>query len=537
MATYYIDPTGNDTTGDGSSGNPWASLYKATSVVTSAGNTIYVNAGTYTETNQSVLAVGVSILGAGATSIIDFTYVSGTNFCIYAYSSSLTNGNQSISYVKITGSDHTAYGGVYVHKRNNFKIHHCTFENFNKWGVRFIYPYSQGYENPTEFCTGNEFRYNIVRDCAGNNGGVDSCFGALGIDGQDGILVEYNNFYQDRTAGSNGMPIKGVTGINRGIKIRYNNIYMGLFETGDYWDFAIELWDCRGGVEISYNYLEGSIDIGGVRNLKGSSEYSAWVHNNTIKQVSQAVREGTRGLIIEGTVRNEDIIFEKNHVLNTCAGVIWNIVGGSMSSERVKIRYNIFESMGLDDSQATNYKGWGIRGDASSNGTIDDVEIYNNVFTAKEGTYSTMWGIMIFPQIITNYKIKNNIVIGFDYAGVFGYNNGDSYITCDYLWIQNNIFYGNGNSNLPRYNGDYAPTNNTTENNITTDPLFVSSTNYRLQSESPAIDAGIDVGLTRDYDDKGVPYNGVPDIGAYEYGALDPDIVITRARINKYSVA
>ena len=28
-ATYYISPTGDDTTGDGSMENPWATLYKA----------------------------------------------------------------------------------------------------------------------------------------------------------------------------------------------------------------------------------------------------------------------------------------------------------------------------------------------------------------------------------------------------------------------------------------------------------------------------------------------------------------------------
>jgi hypothetical protein len=38
---------------------------------------------------------------------------------------------------------------------------------------------------------------------------------------------------------------------------------------------------------------------------------------------------------------------------------------------------------------------------------------------------------------------------------------------------------------------------------------------YHLQSNSPAIDAGVDVGLTFDYD--GNPISGTPDIGPYEY--------------------
>jgi hypothetical protein len=36
-----------------------------------------------------------------------------------------------------------------------------------------------------------------------------------------------------------------------------------------------------------------------------------------------------------------------------------------------------------------------------------------------------------------------------------------------------------------------------------------------LQAGSPAIDAGVDVGLTKDFE--GNPIVGTPDIGAYEY--------------------
>lgn len=51
------------------------------------------------------------------------------------------------------------------------------------------------------------------------------------------------------------------------------------------------------------------------------------------------------------------------------------------------------------------------------------------------------------------------------------------------------------------------------------DPKFISSNrnNFRLSSDSPAIDAGVDVGLTEDYIGTIIPQNGVPDIGAYEY--------------------
>ncbi|MEI9958600.1 MAG: DUF1565 domain-containing protein [Ferruginibacter sp.] len=69
-STFYISPNGNDNTGNGSRSNPWKSLYKATAAVTAAGDIIHVNAGTYIETQQSLLAIGVSIEGDGITSIL-----------------------------------------------------------------------------------------------------------------------------------------------------------------------------------------------------------------------------------------------------------------------------------------------------------------------------------------------------------------------------------------------------------------------------------------------------------------------------------
>jgi hypothetical protein len=53
--------------------------------------------------------------------------------------------------------------------------------------------------------------------------------------------------------------------------------------------------------------------------------------------------------------------------------------------------------------------------------------------------------------------------------------------------------------------------------NITTDPLFVSASDFHLQSTSLCINAGVDVGLTQDYEGRPVPWVGLPSIGAYEY--------------------
>jgi len=51
---------------------------------------------------------------------------------------------------------------------------------------------------------------------------------------------------------------------------------------------------------------------------------------------------------------------------------------------------------------------------------------------------------------------------------------------------------------------------------------LAGAADFNLKPSSPAIDAGIDVGLTRDYSGSIVPAGGAPDIGAYEFMSETP---------------
>ncbi len=96
---YYVSESGSDATGDGSYAAPWATLYKATDEVTDPDSTIYIMPGTYVETTQSALAPGVSILGAGDTSIIT-TATDLSPIILLSSVAEGTNGNQSIANSK-----------------------------------------------------------------------------------------------------------------------------------------------------------------------------------------------------------------------------------------------------------------------------------------------------------------------------------------------------------------------------------------------------------------------------------------------------
>jgi len=80
-------------------------------------------------------------------------------------------------------------------------------------------------------------------------------------------------------------------------------------------------------------------------------------------------------------------------------------------------------------------------------------------------------------------------------------------------------------------------------NSISSDPNFISSSNFNLQSTSPAIDAGTHIdGITQNcsgtcVDYAGNPIYGLPDIGAYEYQPtleMGDDEVSTSAPIRMY---
>ena len=139
---YYIDPEGADDIGDGTIGNPWKTLSKACNSVTTSGDIIHVNAGTYYETSQCILAVGVSIEGVGTSSNITTNYVPGGSYwlggMLYLQSGTEnTNGNQSIHDLKFDGLSLASQCAIAVGCRGHVNIYNCTFVNFLQEAVIF----------------------------------------------------------------------------------------------------------------------------------------------------------------------------------------------------------------------------------------------------------------------------------------------------------------------------------------------------------------------------------------------------------------
>lgn len=138
-----------------------------------------------------------------------------------------------------------------------------------------------------------------------------------------------------------------------------------------------------------------------------------------------------------------------------------------------------------------------------SGGSASNLEIYNNILYNNPGG-----GIDSWVGNYSNVKAINNTIA----------NNGKGAITGSGISnsiARNNIIFNNAISA-----GGY-----TQDHNLTTDPGFVSATDFHLKAGSPAIDAGANDGApTTDFAGAARPVGSAVDIGAYEFGATSTSV-------------
>ena len=535
----YVSSTGSDATGNGSLSNPYA-LVSYACTQASAGDTVFVLAGTYNETTQIVKPLGISIRGQGDNThiISTFTHASNLQGSIQCVSPDgiTTDDNSSISYIKLTGSNLTAGRGIFVGYRNNVDIHHCTIEDFAYYGIYF---YASRTVYPDLFMTGHSVHDCIITNCSNNATGYP---GNVRTHGTDGLLI-YNNVFdnRERAAGSNGNSIKTLR--DKRLKIYNNTFYHNDSEIaadGTYgWNFFIENWDYRGDCEYYNNthYGLAKVDIGGeLNNVDADCTYGFKVYNNVFLNPANAPRsvngneEDYVCITVEGDGHDRVEVYN-----NYMQRYNWGIALTTPSSgtgywhhnwnwDDIKIHHNIIENIGYSDFQYSGIGIWWANGtnDAPYYGTFANVLIANNTITGNNGgTYPGYNGIRMDANgTATNITISNNIITGFSQNAIsINAHSNDSLdlINCDVTY---NCFYNNG-TNAVFVEAAINETNlDVATGNITADPLFKSSTDFHLQSTSPCRDAGIDVSaITGGLDFHGASlYGAAYDIGAFEYG-------------------
>lgn len=142
-----------------------------------------------------------------------------------------------------------------------------------------------------------------------------------------------------------------------------------------------------------------------------------------------------------------------------------------------------------------------------THGIVDDNSGGNNKFFNNTIIGATDWAFVVGGTVgnAPGIEFRNNIVYQAS-NGIFTINSS--------LAHTNNVFHEVSGS---MYNGTSAG-----DGEITADPKFVNpaSRDFHLRAGSPAIDAGVDVGL---------PYSGqAPDVGAFESGPI-----VTSSRVGE----
>ena len=168
--------------------------------------------------------------------------------------------------------------------------------------------------------------------------------------------------------------------------------------------------------------------------------------------------------------------------------------------------------------------GWCIQFYNGSSANVSNVSVINNTFSDKNT--QRVGHIILSQGHYINLLIANNLF----YSPLTNAVNIDGYGTAETSVIENNMTFGGTISNVVLSGLTF------TKNLNNTDPKVVSSGTYdfRLQSTSPAINAGVNVGLTSDY--LGNLLTGLPSIGAFEYQGLSSTIyynVLTSASVSK----
>jgi len=205
---------------------------------------------------------------------------------------------------------------------------------------------------------------------------------------------------------------------------------------------------------------------------------------------------------------------------------VYNIdhIGIGVFQSDDKVYYNVIHSCGIKATADEGYFG-GIR----VKGNLSGVEIYNNVVYKCHDNISTTnkhygAGILVFAAAneTLTLTLKNNVIAfnetNYDLVVQEMDATAEINLTSDY-----NCFYRPDGAKF-YYNdsektfSEYQAASGQDSHSISLDPSFVDPDNgdFHLKVGSPCIDAGVDVGLDRDFDYNPVPWGAGVDIGAFE---------------------
>jgi hypothetical protein len=462
---YYVsDSSGDDDTGDGTISKPWKTLQHAADSVTEPGSIIALKKG-----DTWLLNDYLQIYQGGS----DGDYITwdgglwGTGDNAVIMSGSDGEALVSIAncqYVKIQniifdGSQTERCGIVigwnrFAQAQNDERyitVQNCTIKNIGDPGISESDMYS------FLISSWNNDMYNIT--IANNTFDSLSKGGPIFYNGRHDLLAAVTTFH--------------------GVYVGYNTITnIGISHGGG---SGIVLKGNVDGAIVEHNYIESG--SGGAYAIGDESYSYTDVHRNIAYRYNEIHMTDTIGIWIANAMDWTD--------------------GGLIN---IDIYYNILHSAyGASNSEVIR-----IANEPFVEGST--INIYNNVISYDSGTR----GAWLNPSgSAMTINVTNNIFRGpSGTLALLGWQGTTSTINHNY-----NSYYSPGANPAYAFNGTSICKNDMATWEPTAqveDPkLTAEFTDLHLQSDSPCIDNGTNVGLTQDFD--GNPIVGAPEIGAFEY--------------------
>jgi len=268
-----------------------------------------------------------------------------------------------------------------------------------------------------------------------------------------------------------------------------------------------------GTLTISGNTVSGTTAVGTNQGiLAQDADVSVTVSGNTVSNFDWGIHVEDTDATVSGSVISSigefgiycyadgDVTVSRNYV----TGGEHAVCARQGATYTVDIIYNLL----------LNSSVWSVYVDPQA-GAAATTNLYNNV------VYDTANAISVHIEDEASGSIKNNIIYSTDATVQLMDDDTTGVLTIDY-----NYYYApNDSTAIFDMDGvsdddltDWQAGTTYDDNSAEGDPLFSNAgVNFHLQSTSSAIDAGVDVSLTTDYDGASVPAGSAPDMGAFEY--------------------
>jgi len=311
-ANYHVTPVGNDTNDGLSLQTAFRTLAAASRATPAGKNTIHIAPGGYEETESSVLAPGVSLIGAGiGKTVFRWKAVCSPaenpmKFDFNAFMIQMKDSSDaSISGLTIIGTlpdKKRAHGGILAHEVRDVSIHNCEVIGFEFTGIWL----SQATNSSVHNCR--------FEDCANPN--KQSCSGGLQLGDLTDCTIHHNHICENRgaygiktwkTAWSNTADAPAIRSNKvKLIRVHFHDNDIKVRQKGGWGggqpNMALELWnsdpaDC----EIRHNRITGCVSLVG----GGKAPATVRVHHNLFllePGYSYAIEAGHHNLEIDSNM-------------------------------------------------------------------------------------------------------------------------------------------------------------------------------------------------------------------------------------------